>query len=168
MLARPSGMVVHGNYLDDEEIHFVGRQRGRMAVVYCPRTHAWFGLARYPLEKLLAAGANVGLGTNSRASSPDLSLLAEMREVARTFPALGRATILEMGTLGSARALGLDAQVGTLEPGKRANLAVHRLAQRRRGRSARANLGCGRCGDRNLGQRGTRVMVGRSWTHNPR
>ena len=80
-------LVVHGNYLDDEEIDFLGRQRRQMAVVYCPRTHAWFGHARYPLEKLLAAGAIVALGTDSRASSPDLSLLAEMRHVAREFPA---------------------------------------------------------------------------------
>ena len=70
VLARAHrALAIHGNYLDDEEIEFLGRQR-RMAVVYCPRTHAWFGHTRYPLEKLLAAGAVVALGTDSRASSP--------------------------------------------------------------------------------------------------
>jgi len=129
MFARAHrAMVVHGNYLDDEEIGFLG-QRPQMAVVYCPRTHAWFGHDRYPLEKLLSAGAVVALGTDSRASSPDLSVLAEMRHVARAFPAMSRATILELGTLGGARALGLDAQIGTLEPGKRANLAVIALPE---------------------------------------
>jgi aminodeoxyfutalosine deaminase len=123
-LARaPRALVIHGNYLDDEEIAFLGSQP-RMTAVYCPRTHAWFGHAAYPLEKLLAAGVNVALGTDSRASSPDLSLLAEMRHVAREFPALRRAAILELGTLGGARALGLDSQFGTLEAGKRANLAA--------------------------------------------
>jgi cytosine/adenosine deaminase-related metal-dependent hydrolase len=122
-------LVVHGNYLDDEEIAFLGRQRRQMAVVYCPRTHAWFSHTPYPLEKLLAAGAIVALGTDSRASSPDLSLLAEMRHVARGFPVMSRATILELGTLGSARALGLDSRIGTLEPGKRANLAVVALPE---------------------------------------
>ena len=78
--------MIHGNYLDAEEIDLLGRQRRQMAVVYCPRTHDWFGHARYPLEKLLAAGAIVALGTDSRASSHDLSLLAEMRHVAREFP----------------------------------------------------------------------------------
>ena len=121
-------LVIHGNYLDDEEIEFLGRQR-QMAVVYCPRTHAWFGHARYPLEKFLAAGAVVALGTDSRASSPDLSLLAEMRHLAREFPAISRATILELGTLGGARALGLDSQIGTIEPGKRANLAAIALPE---------------------------------------
>ena len=122
-------LVVHGNYLDDDEIEFLGRQRRQMAVVYCPRTHAWFGHARYPLEKLLAAGAIVALGTDSRASAPDLSLLAEMRHVTREFPAMSRATILELGTRGSARALGLDSQSGSLEPGKWANLAVVALPE---------------------------------------
>jgi cytosine/adenosine deaminase-related metal-dependent hydrolase len=130
MLARAHrALVIHGNYLDEEEIELLGRQRRRMAVVYCPRTHAWFGHARYPLEKLLAAGAIVALGTDSRASAPDLSLLAEMREVARAFPAMSRSTVLELGTLGGARALGLDARIGTLEPGKRADLAVVALPE---------------------------------------
>ena len=142
MLSRAHrALVVHGNYLDDEEIDFLGRQRRQMAVVYCPRTHAWFGHARYPLEKLLAAGAIVALGTDSRASSPDLSLLAEMRHVAREFPAMSRATILELGTLGGARALGLDAR--DRHPGARqaGQPGRGRLAGRRRGRSARTALG---------------------------
>jgi len=122
-------LVVHGNYLDDEEIDFLGRQRRQMAVVYCPRTHARFGHARYPLQKLLAVGAIVALGTDSRASAPDLSLLAEMRHVAHAFPAMSRATILEIGTLGGARALGVDTQIGTLQPGKWANLAVVALPE---------------------------------------
>ncbi len=122
-------LVIHGNYLDDEEIEFLGQNRRQMALVYCPRTHAWFGHAPYPLEKMLAAGAIVALGTDSRASSPDLSLLAEMRHVARTFPALSRATVLELGALAGARALGRDAEIGTLEPGKLANLAAIRLPE---------------------------------------
>ena len=122
-------LVIHGNYLDDEGIDFLGRQRRQMAVVYCPRTHDWFGHARYPLERLLAAGAIVALGTDSRASAPDLSLLAEMRHVAREFPAMSRETILEIGTLGGARALGIDSEIGTLEPGKWANLAVVALPE---------------------------------------
>jgi len=129
VLARAHrAVVVHGNYLDDEEIDFLARRR-QMASVYCPRTHAWFDHKRYPLEKLLAAGATVALGTDSRASSPDLSILAEMRHVAQVFPAVSRATILELGTLGGARALGLDARIGTLEPGKRANLAIVALPE---------------------------------------
>lgn len=123
-------LVIHGNYLDDEEIAFLGQHAQRMAVIYCPRTHAWFGHADYPLEKLLSAGATVALGTDSRASSPDLSLLAEMQAVAARHPALGRDTILRLGTIHGARALGIDCQTGSLEPGKRADLTLIALPDR--------------------------------------
>ena len=117
-------LIVHGNYLDDEEIAFLAERAERMSVVYCPRTHEYFRHDRYPLEKLLAAGATVALGTDSRASSPDLSLLAEMRLVAEKYPAVGRDTVLRMATLGGAAALGRDHEIGSLQPGKLANLAV--------------------------------------------
>jgi cytosine/adenosine deaminase-related metal-dependent hydrolase len=122
-------LVIHGNYLDDEEIGFLAEQAAHMAVVYCPRTHDWFGHARYPLEKLLAAGVTVALGTDSRASAPDLSLLAEMRLVAARYPAVRPEIVLELGTLRAAAALGLAGEMGSLEPGKWANLAVVALPE---------------------------------------
>jgi cytosine/adenosine deaminase-related metal-dependent hydrolase len=128
LLARADrALVIHGNYLAEEEIAFLAGHAQRMAVVYCPRTHAWFGHPPYPLEKLLEAGVTVALGTDSRASAADLSLLAEMRAVARSHPQVPPATILRLGTLAGARALGRDADVGSLEPGKWANLAVIEL-----------------------------------------
>ncbi len=123
-------LVVHGNYLDEEEVAFLGQRADRMAVVYCPRTHAYFGHAEHPLERLLAAGATVALGTDSRASSPDLCMLAEMRFLARRHPALARHLPLQLATLSGARALGQDAEVGSLEPGKRADLAIVALPDR--------------------------------------
>jgi len=117
-------LVVHGNYLNDEEIAFLGRHRDRMAVAYCPRTHAWFQHDPHPLERLLAAGATVALGTDSRASSPDLSLLAEMRSVRRKHPSIPGDRVLSLGTIEAAKALGTDRDTGSLEPGKRADLAI--------------------------------------------
>jgi aminodeoxyfutalosine deaminase len=64
------------------------------------------------------------LGTDSRASAPDLSLLAEMRCVARNFLQLPKEVVLRLGTLDGARALGLDREIGSLEPNKEANLAI--------------------------------------------
>ncbi len=121
-------LVIHGNYLDEEEMRFIAQRRERMSVVYCPRTHGWFKHDRYRLESALAAGVNVALGTDSRASSPDLNLLEEMRAVARRHPSVAPEKILEMGTLAGARALGLEADLGTLEPGKLARLAIIELA----------------------------------------
>jgi len=130
LAAAPHSLVIHGNYLDQEEIAFVGRNASRMAVVYCPRTHAWFGHAEYPLARLLAAGSLVALGTDSRASSPNLSLLEEMREAAWRHPTVPPEQFLRMATLNGARALGLDAELGTLEPGKRARFTVVPLPDR--------------------------------------
>ena len=123
-------LVVHGNYLDDEAISFLGAQAVRMSVVYCPRTHAYFAHRPYPLEKMLAAGATVALGTDGRASAPDLNLLAEMRFAALRHPRVPLAEILRMGTLYGASALGRETQLGSLEPGKRADLAIVSLPDR--------------------------------------
>lgn len=120
----PRALVIHGNYLDDEEIAFVAARSSHMSIVYCPRTHAYFGHAPYPLEKLLAAGATVALGTDSRASNPDLSVLEEMRLVARRFPDIPRDAVLRLGTINAAQALGCASQAGSLEAGKLANLAI--------------------------------------------
>ena len=92
-----------------------------MSVVYCPRTHEYFQHAKYPLQAMLATGVRVALGTDSRASNPDLSLLNEMRCVARLH-SVAPAEILRMGTLSGAEALGLNGQVGSISPGKQANL----------------------------------------------
>lgn len=123
-------LIIHGNYLDHEEIDFLAGRAERMSVVYCPRTHVYFAHAAYPLEQMLAAGVAVALGTDSRASSADLSLLAEMRLVARRYPAVPREVVLQLGTISGARALGRDHEVGSLEPGKYANLAVVALPDR--------------------------------------
>jgi cytosine/adenosine deaminase-related metal-dependent hydrolase len=124
-LARASrALVIHGNYLDDEEIALVAEHAERMAVVYCPRTHAYFGHEPYPLEKMLTAGVPVALGTDSRASSPDLDLFAEIRAASAKHPNVPREAILRLGTLAGAVALGLQHHVGTLEPGKLANLTA--------------------------------------------
>jgi aminodeoxyfutalosine deaminase len=120
-------LIIHGNYLDDAEIAFLADQGNRIAVVYCPRTHAHFGHAAYPLEKMVASGVRVALGTDSRPSSPDLNLWADMREIVRRHPAVSKKTLLELGTKNGANALGLDEEVGSLEPGKWANFAIFAL-----------------------------------------
>jgi cytosine/adenosine deaminase-related metal-dependent hydrolase len=93
-----------------------------MAVVYCPRTHAYFGHSRYPLETMLSRGCQVALGTDSRASNPDLSLLAELRFAATKFPALSPEVLVRMATISGAEALRLGDRVGSLSVGKQADL----------------------------------------------
>jgi cytosine/adenosine deaminase-related metal-dependent hydrolase len=123
----PRALVIHGNYLDREEHAFLAEHGQRMSLVYCPRTHAYFGHARYPLADVLRAGVRVALGTDSRASNPDLSLFEEMRFVARHFPEVEPAYILRMGTAAGAEALGQDDQLGCLRPGLSTHVAVVNL-----------------------------------------
>jgi aminodeoxyfutalosine deaminase len=123
-------LAIHCNYLDDEEIALLAAHSPRLVAVYCPRTHAFFGHPRHPLPRLLAAGASVAVGTDSRASNPDLSVLEELRFVARHFPEIDPQTVLELGTIRAARALGIAGNLGSLEPSKLARWAAVPLPQR--------------------------------------
>jgi cytosine/adenosine deaminase-related metal-dependent hydrolase len=125
MLAdAPRALVIHGNYLDEEERAFLAANSERMSLIHCPRTHSYFFHPPFPLSQLLANGVRVALGTDSRASTPDLDLLAEMRHVARLHPQLNPHDILRMGTLAGALALGREKEVGRIAPGTLANLVA--------------------------------------------
>ncbi len=122
-------LVIHGNYLRQAEIDLLAAHREHVAVVYCPRTHEYFRHADYRLAQLLDAGLPVALGTDSCASSPNLSLLEEMRTAARLHPQVPPHRVLAMGTIFGARALGHEATAGSIEPGKAADLTVVALPE---------------------------------------
>jgi cytosine/adenosine deaminase-related metal-dependent hydrolase len=125
MLAvAPRALVIHGNYLDRDEHEFLATQSDRMSLVYCPRTHTYSDHPPYPLPELLAAGVRVALGTDSRASNPDLSLAAEMRHISQMHPDVAPDAILRMGTLSGAEALGAQQECGSITAGKLANLTA--------------------------------------------
>jgi len=69
----------------------------------------------------------VAVGTDSLASNPDLSLLAELRHIVREHPAVPPEEILNLGTLAGAKALGLADRLGSIAPGKEASLVVAKL-----------------------------------------
>lgn len=124
-LARaPRSLIVHGNYLATPELEFLAKQDRRMYVVYCPRTHAYFEHRPYRLAEMLALGVPVALGTDSRASSVDLSLLAEMRMVAQEHADISARQVVRLGTLAGAQALGVGESTGSLAPGKWADLTA--------------------------------------------
>ena len=83
-------------------------------------------MSRYPLAEMLAAGVRVAVGTDSRASNPDLSLLEELRHIARHHPTVPPDEVLRMGTLAGAEALGLAIDSAASRPANRA-LAVAQL-----------------------------------------
>jgi cytosine/adenosine deaminase-related metal-dependent hydrolase len=123
----PRSLIIHGNYLSDDEFAFLAAHRQRMALIYCPRTHHYFGHRPYRLPEILARGVHVAIGTDGRGSNPDLDLLAELRFVAHIYPTLAPHQVLELGTRAAAQALGLS-EIGTLTPGKIADLAIIALA----------------------------------------
>jgi len=122
----PHALVIHGNYLNQHEIDFIARN-SNLTVVYCPRTHAWFRHDPHPWQRLLAAGARVALGTDSRASNPDLSLFGELKFLQMQFPNVSPQQLLQLGTCNGTDALG--ARQHDIAAGSAANLAVVQLPE---------------------------------------
>lgn len=126
-------IAVHAVHLEETEIALLA-QRGA-SVAHCPSSNLKLasGIAR--VADLLAQGVNVVLGTDGAASNNRLDLLTEARLAALLAKgasgdaaAAPAATILRAATLGAARALGLGRQVGSIQPGKEADLAAFDLA----------------------------------------
>jgi cytosine/adenosine deaminase-related metal-dependent hydrolase len=129
-LARaPRGLVVHGNFLQAAEYQLLAKSP-QLSVVYCPRTHAQFGHPPHPWRDLLNRGINVAVGTDSRASNPDLSLWRELQFLRQNFPLVPGELLLELGTRRGASALGVADLVGDLATGRRADFAVVALPDR--------------------------------------
>ena len=118
----PRSLVVHGNYLDTDELDLVQRNKN-MSIVFCPRTHQFFQHTPYPLQAMLDRGINVAVGTDSRASNPDLNLFADLQLIAADFPKLSAMEVLKLGTVNGALALGKQDELGTLAVGKQAAIS---------------------------------------------
>lgn len=127
-LARAVGMLdyptllAHVNYCDDRELELLAA--GRASVVYCPRTHAYFGHPPHRWRDMLTRGINVAVGTDSTASSPDLNIVDDLRLLRDVAPDVPAEMLWEMITTRAAHALGLSAEVGSITPQKRADLVV--------------------------------------------
>jgi len=120
--------LAHGIHIDDDEMARLGS--AGTGVAHCPSSNARMAAGMCRVTDLRAAGCPVGLGVDGVASNEVGGLFAEMRQALYTArlrelrpDALMPADVLEMGTLGGARCLGMD-DVGSLEVGMRADLAV--------------------------------------------
>ena len=127
-LARASrGVVVHGTHLDRDPAALarLARHRDRLCVVVCPRTTRALSGVLPPVAVFRDAGLRVAIGTDSRASTPDLSVLAECRELVAA-GLVSPAEALAMATVHGSWALGFDRRAGRLTPGRRADLVILR------------------------------------------
>jgi len=118
----PGCLLVHCNYMDPDSIRLVADSGS--SIVYCPRSHSFFGHRKHPVRQLLDAGINVALGTDSLASNTSLSLLDEMRFVYKNRKDLTPGEILRAATVNGAKALNADSCTGLLKPGYRADMTV--------------------------------------------
>jgi cytosine/adenosine deaminase-related metal-dependent hydrolase len=118
-LLESNALLVHVNYLTDEELELLAGSS--CSVAYCPRSHAFFGHEPHRFREMMAAGVNVCLGTDSLASNDSLSILDEWRFLHARYPDLDLPFLLRMSTVNAAAALGVEADIGSLEPGKLAD-----------------------------------------------
>jgi cytosine/adenosine deaminase-related metal-dependent hydrolase len=113
-------VVVHGVQMSPPDLaRLVNHDT---TLVTCPRSNVRTGAGIPPVARFYQSGVRVAIGTDSLASTPDLNMFAELAELRQLAPAVPASRLLESATRHGARALGFDADYGTIEPGKRARL----------------------------------------------
>lgn len=128
-LLGPNFIGVHAIHVNDAEIELLAQHGCHVA--HCPSSGLKLASGIAPVAKLIAAGVNLGFGTDGAASNNRLDLFAEMRLAALLAKgasgdaaALPAAAALKAATLDAARALNLDSRIGSIVPGKRADLVA--------------------------------------------
>ncbi|MDN3517667.1 TRZ/ATZ family hydrolase [Aquisalimonas lutea] len=128
-LLSPGLIAAHLTQLTDDEIERLAASGAH--ALHCPEANLKLASGCCPVQRLADAGINVALGTDGVASNNDLDLFGEMRSaallgkvVAGDAAALPAADVLAMATINGARALGRDAEIGSLVPGKAADITA--------------------------------------------
>ena len=131
-LVSPRLIAVHMTALSDDEISHIAKLG--VNVAHCPESNLKLASGFCPLQKLLEHGVNVGIGTDGAASNNDLDMFGEMRTAALLAKGVSgdacaapAGDILHMATRGAAKALGKEEQLGSLEPGKAADIVALNL-----------------------------------------
>lgn len=128
-LLRKGVLGAHGVWLNERDRRIL--IDNNVGVAHCPQSNMKLASGAAPVREMLAEGLRLGLGTDGAASNNDLDMFEEMLTAALLAKhasvdptAAPAAQVLEMATLGGARALGMEDQLGSLEAGKRADLIV--------------------------------------------
>ncbi|MBE0467744.1 MAG: amidohydrolase [Candidatus Desulforudis sp.] len=127
-------LAAHCVHLSEADMEILAEKR--VGVAHNPQSNMKLGSGIAPVARMLAAGITVGIGTDGAASNNDLNMVEEMRTAAllqkvglENPTVLPAGQVLEMATVGGAKALGLAEQIGTLEVGKRADIVLWNLNQ---------------------------------------
>jgi 5-methylthioadenosine/S-adenosylhomocysteine deaminase len=130
-LTGPHVALAHCVHLSDDEIDTL--EQTRTNVVHCPSSNLKLGSGIAPVAKLLDRNVSVSLGADGAACNNRLDMFTEMRTAALLQKALHGPEVLpaqrmlRMATIDGARAMGLDGEIGSLETGKRADVAIVRM-----------------------------------------
>lgn len=130
ILGVPNMLVVHAVHVDDDDIDIL--RKCNVSVAHCPRINAKLAMGNAPVQKMIEEGITVGLGTDSPAAVDTTDMIDEMRVglllqrarsgASRSMDSMTGDTMLRMATIEAAKALRLDGWVGSLEPGKKADI----------------------------------------------
>ena len=121
-LLAPETIAAHlATIGSDEDIEILARTG--VAAAHCPRSNDYLGCGVSPVPRMVERGIRVGMGTDGLWSSPSMNLFEETL-FAVDLHGLDGATGLELATLGGARALGIEDETGSIEPGKWADLVL--------------------------------------------
>lgn len=128
-LLSPRFQAVHMTALSEEDINDIVETGAH--VIHCPESNLKLASGFCPVDTLMERGVNVALGTDGAASNNDLDMLGEMRTaamlakaVSKKATALSAYQAIQMATLNGAKALGWDAEIGSLDVGKRADVTA--------------------------------------------
>ncbi|MGJ8689478.1 MAG: TRZ/ATZ family hydrolase [Gammaproteobacteria bacterium] len=131
-LISPRLICVHATQMSEEDTHLL--LENGASIVHCPESNLKLASGFCPVAQLLEAGINVALGTDGAASNNDLDMFGEMqtaallaKAVAGDAAALPALQALRMATINGAKAMGLESEIGTLEPGKFADMIAVKL-----------------------------------------
>jgi 5-methylthioadenosine/S-adenosylhomocysteine deaminase len=126
-------VAAHCVWMSDADLAILKARN--VGVAHCPSSNMKLASGVAPILKMLALGINVGLGPDGPAGSnndfnlfEEMDLAAKLQKVTTLDPqALPASTAFEMATMGGARVLGMEKEIGSLEPGKRADMILVRL-----------------------------------------
>ena len=129
--------AAHGIWLSSEEIELLAR--AKVGVAHCPESNMMLASGVAPVIEMRLKGVEVGLGTDGPAGSnnnldmiEEMASAARLQKITRKDPkSISARTVLEMATIGGARVLGLASKIGTLEPGKRADIIIIEMSRPR-------------------------------------
>lgn len=118
-------LAVHGVQMTAADLARLAARGSTL--VTCPRSNQHTGAGAPPIEDFYGSGVRVAVGTDSLASTPDLNLFAELAAMRTLAPSVPASALIASATIQGARALGLAAEYGTLEPGKRGRVLAVRV-----------------------------------------